>query len=207
LPAVEPVPRPEHEVEGPEDRTVRLTTQAEHRAAQWRRRLPKRYADATLTAMHPWQDPGGRIARWLEHGSQVLVLTGASDRGKSWLAHAVGNDALAAGRGVICWSVPDLNAAMRPDGDPRAYESACQAEVLVLDDLGREQVSEWTLEQLTRILDTRYREGRRTVVTTNLTYRDVTARYGVAVAGRITDGATIATFTESMPSLRQPAPW
>lgn len=41
-------------------------------------------------------------------------------------------------------------------------------EVLVLDDLGAEKSSEWTLSMLYHVLNERYNQGRTTIITTNL---------------------------------------
>jgi len=41
-------------------------------------------------------------------------------------------------------------------------------EVLVLDDLGAEKASEWTLSMLYHVLNERYNQGRTTIITTNL---------------------------------------
>jgi DNA replication protein DnaC len=43
-----------------------------------------------------------------------------------------------------------------------------EAEVLVLDDLGAEKSSEWTLSMLYHVINERYNEHRTTIITTNL---------------------------------------
>jgi DNA replication protein DnaC len=45
--------------------------------------------------------------------------------------------------------------------------------VLVLDDLGAEKSSEWTLSMLYHVINERYNQGRTTIITTNLPWDDL----------------------------------
>jgi DNA replication protein DnaC len=47
-----------------------------------------------------------------------------------------------------------------------------EADVLVLDDLGAEKSSEWTLSMLYHVINERYNERRTTIITTNLPWDD-----------------------------------
>jgi DNA replication protein DnaC len=44
----------------------------------------------------------------------------------------------------------------------------CSVDLLHIDDVGAEQTSEWVLEQLYTIINTRYEDGRAILLTTNL---------------------------------------
>lgn len=194
-------------VESDEDRAERLARQAAAKNAQWRHRLPTRYAAASLDSLVEQQDPEGRVRGWLDSAAVTLVLAGPADHGKTYAGYAVGNEAVARGYYALAWTVADLNAALRPGADlpERTYERAVGCDLLLLDDLGREQVTAWSLEQLQRILDARNRERRRTVVTTNLSYEQVADRYGSPVAGRLIDDAIIVKIEGER--LRKAAPW
>jgi DNA replication protein DnaC len=67
----------------------------------------------------------------------------------------------------------------------------------VLDDLGRERVTDWWVEQLQRIVDSRCGNERRLVVTANATadpraaYDELVARYGDPIVERILDGGGV----------------
>jgi DNA replication protein DnaC len=192
--------------EDEQDRAERLDRQRAGRIAAWERRLPVRFAHADLADVTDEQDPAGRARKWLARTeSLTLLLTGEPDRGKTHIAYAVGRDALAAGVWVEAWQVADLNAALRPGGDEAAYDRIVAVDLLLLDDLGREQVTDWSLEQLQRILDARSRARLRQIVTTNLTYRQTCERYGTPIAGRLNDAATIVKVEG--PSRRTPDPW
>lgn len=192
--------------ESEQDKRERQAAQRAGRNAQWAKRLPAMYEGATLAGLHATQDPGGKVSGWLDHpDSLTLVLVGPADRGKTHAAYAVGAEALRRGHTVVAYTLADLNAAMRPEGDPLAYERATTYEYLLLDDLGREQVTPWSLEQIQRIIDHRMRERLHTIVTTNLSATEIEERYGSPVIGRLTYQATIVKIDG--PSLRRPAAW
>lgn len=182
-------PAPRHETL--QDRAVRLRRQQAARDAAWIARRPRRFADAELADLADQQDPRGQIARWLGRGAATLALFGSAGTGKTWAAYAVGNAAVRAGTWSIAYTAVDLLADLRPGGaDPAAtYDRVSRCDLLVLDDVGREQVTAWSLEQMQRLLDARSRERRRLVWTTNLAYDALGERYGDPVVSRLLDDA------------------
>lgn len=83
----------------------------------------------------------------------------------------------------------DLGACERHhklgEGTPAAFDRACSARVLYLDDLGTEDARD--LAVLQHVLERRYSRGLATVTTTGLTKALLTERYGAATARRLTD--------------------
>lgn len=167
--------------------------QAANRAAVYIRRRPSRYADASYDILRPEQNPGGKVSRWWDHGPRALVIAGPSRTGKTTAAYAVANDVHAQGIWVIVWTAADLSAALKPEGEPLAYEYATTCPLLIIDDLGRERVTDWWLEQLQRIVDARCANNRRLIVTTNSggsadeAYDELVNRYGTPVVERLID--------------------
>jgi DNA replication protein DnaC len=190
------------------------TRQAANRHKAYANRRPTRYANATYAALrHPHQDPRGMVSAWWARGPRVLILAGPSRTGKTYAAHAVANSVHAQGQWVTASSAADLSAAMKPttrrgaDGrtattleDPLVYTTAATADLLVVDDLGRERVTEWWLEQLQRIVDHRCAHLGRMVVTTNIgttpqgVFAGLGERYGEPLAERLLDGGGILIF-------------
>jgi DNA replication protein DnaC len=58
---------------------------------------------------------------------------------------------------------------MYPQGRNRFIDSLNQYSLLILDDLGVERSSEFALEQMFHVIDSRYRSKKPMIVTTNLT--------------------------------------
>ena len=60
-----------------------------------------------------------------------------------------------------------------------------QVDLLHIDDLGAERRTEWVLEQLYSIVNTRYEEQRATLVTSNLDHEALTAQVGERIVSRL----------------------
>jgi DNA replication protein DnaC len=85
----------------------------------------------------------------------------------------VSKAALEAGRTVAIYSLPRLLSLVREaidseDGMLDLLDRLAQVDLLHLDDVGAERQTEWVLEQLYSIINTRYEDQRAIVVTTNL---------------------------------------
>lgn len=169
--------------------------QAANRAVVYTRRRPSRYATAAYNRLRADQDPNGKVSRWWAQGPRTLVVAGPTRTGKTTAAYAIANDAHAQEQWVMVWTAADLSAALKPDSaEPLAYDYATSCPLLVIDDLGRERVTDWWLEQLQRIVDHRCAHERRLIVTTNTAaeagavYDELSARYGHPVVERLLDG-------------------
>ena len=137
--------------------------------------------------------------------SQDLLIYGNPGNGKSHLAAAIGN-ALAADDVIVVFAAyVDLLESIKAtynggDGSEAAIlDAICRADLLILDDLGVERPSEYTLDVLFRITERRGRNFRRTVYTTNYSPPELVVRYDKAVGkveaqrviGRIIEGAQV----------------
>lgn len=176
----------------------------------WEARRPTRFASARVADL---EDLQGReqVQGWVDRTppydtSLTLVLrSNEPGVGKSHAAYAAGNRAVSAGLWTLAWTAIKFNDAIRPGNDDTAYDVAQECDLLLLDDLGREKVSEWTLERLQSVLDARWSNEKRTIITTNLSGADLLTRYGDALVDRITDTLTMVLVDGS--SRRRPLPW
>jgi DNA replication protein DnaC len=112
---------------------------------------------------------------------QWLVLAGAPGTGKTHLMAAIANAMIARGVPVLYAYVPDLldhwraGYSRRPDDEEEdeygsfdeRFERTKTVALLLLDDLGAQKKSDWTVEKLESLIDYRYREGLPLVCTTN----------------------------------------
>ncbi len=104
-----------------------------------------------------------------------IYFHGGVGRGKTHLAIAILQARLGINQGGMYVTAVELFQALRPKGgqqDGRQDELlnlVIKSPYLVIDDLGTEKVSEWTLEQLFYIVNARYMERvkRITVLTSN----------------------------------------
>ena len=103
-----------------------------------------------------------------------LTLLGEPGCGKTHLAAAVANQCAAQSMVVSFAVVPDLLDALRSTFDKKSrvrysdlLDTYKGADLLILDDIGSEQTTEWALEKLYQIINWRYNQRLPLVITTN----------------------------------------
>lgn len=102
-----------------------------------------------------------------------LYIEGTNGTGKTHLAAAIALQLIGEGIPVICKTSSDLLMDIKKAFDrPEVRESEVldvykKAELLIIDDLGKEQCSDWSMSTLYSILNDRYEDMRPTIVTTN----------------------------------------
>ncbi len=124
-----------------------------------------------------------------------LWLMGGVGTGKTTLAMLVSKAAASAGRSVAIYSLPRLLASIRRtyDGVPGEdtysafFERLASVDLLQIDDLGAENRTDWVLEQLYAIVDERYQAQRAVIVTSNVSYEELSEQIGSRVVSRLTE--------------------
>ena len=66
-------------------------------------------------------------------------------------------------------------------------EKYSRMEFLALDDLGAERVSDWSIQMLYLLIDRRYREMKRTLISTNLSLGKISGTLDDRIASRIAE--------------------
>lgn len=174
--------------------------------------VPPRYRDRTFDTFDPTVSKSAQVA--LEAAKQAveqrtsLALIGRPGAGKTHLAAAIGN---AVRFGEWC-NVTDLIGAIRQDirigendGHRLAADLAKEEGFVVLDDLGREKVTEFTGEVLYRLINRRYEHKRPTIVTSNCSMAELEANgYGPVISrlseeGRIVQMASATDYRTRKP--------
>lgn len=104
-----------------------------------------------------------------------LLLLGQVGSGKTHLAAAAANCLLSHGRRVLFLVVPDFLddlrnsfSGVREAETQGLLEAAKRTEILILDDLGSHNLTDWTKSVLFSILNYRVNEGLTTIATSNL---------------------------------------
>lgn len=155
--------------------------------------IPRIYAQCSFGdyQVTPENREAVKAARWLVNnsgGGQGLFIYGPQGTGKTMLAAIIANTLVANGKSVLFASVPDLLNDIRAtlfnsDGPETSdiFQAIKDVDLLVLDDLGAEKISEWTLEQLFVIINHRYNRWLTTVITSNHRMKELAKKMAAAV--------------------------
>lgn len=111
------------------------------------------------------------FARASEDSKSWLYLNGETGVGKTHLAIAIAGLRAEQGAAVRYWSVPDLLDNLRqaysssnPSAFVDAFEATRNVELLILDDFGAPNTTDWALEKLFQIITFRYDRRMPTVI-------------------------------------------
>jgi DNA replication protein DnaC len=171
--------------------TCRPARIARRRATAVAGRLPKRFREVSferepvISIERANPRPLQAVRAYVRNISEQLAagrgiwFTGDVGTGKTTLAMLISKAALDAGHTVAIYSLPRLLAMLRETYDEDSLYSLseltdrlCAVELLHIDDVGAEQTSDWVLEQLYTIVNTRYEDGKALLLTTNLVGRE-----------------------------------
>jgi DNA replication protein DnaC len=171
--------------------------------AELKAKMLKRVDDAMPVRYHGIEPPA-ETAEWREQmlagKPSNLILVGPTGTGKTCAVWATLRDLVErdwhVGRRPGTWiyhRATDLAAALRPNADVETViDKARKTPLLIIDDLGSAKLTDWQLEQLPRIVDSRWENARPTVITSNVPkLRDV---LDDRLASRLQDGSTTAVL-------------
>lgn len=132
-----------------------------------------------------------QVARNLDAG-RGLWIQGDVGTGKTTLAMLVSKAALDAGRSVAIYSLPRLLNLLRESMASEAgmvdfMDRLTAVDLLHLDDLGAENQTDWVLEQLYSIVNSRYEAERAIIATTNLMPDELAERLGARTVSRLVE--------------------
>lgn len=136
-------------------------------------------------------------------GRNGLFVSGPVGTGKTHLAAAIANYIMNRGTPVICQTMQDLLDGIRGafNRDARVTSSAVLAvykdvPLLIIDDLGKEQCTEWAVSTVYNIVNGRYEALMPTIVTTNYNDAQLLRRLTPAHGDSVTAEATIDRLRE-----------
>lgn len=123
-----------------------------------------------------------RKKRYVDHWEEMysraigLLLTGGVGTGKTFLAACAANTLIDQGVPVMMTNLARVLNTLTGlySGDRNAYiDSLNRYPLLILGDLGMERSSEFAMEQVYSVIDSRYRSRQPLIVTTNLSLEEM----------------------------------
>ena len=118
------------------------------------------------------------VERWddMKKTSTGLLLWGGVGTGKSFFAGCIANALLEQGIPVLMTNfarILNTLTGMFSEDRNQFISSLNQYHLLIIDDLGVERNSEFALEQVFNVIDSRYRSKKPMIITTNLTLSEL----------------------------------
>ena len=137
-----------------------------------------------------------KLLQWCETSTRtkdLIFLTGAVGVGKTHLAKCM------AKKLIDCGKIVNFTSAVKMAYDTRQLSDEVlhhysRVEVLVIDDLGTENITSKTIQALYIILSERKEKHLLTIITTNLTPADIDNTYGERIYSRLVERTTSICF-------------
>ena len=140
-------------------------------------KVPDKYVTAKFSDYEETADnrQALKMARWFvaKKPKTSLYFYGECGTGKTFLASLIAKEYLRDYREVVFGDVPSLLEEIKrtfnnPEKDSGAtFNRYCNCDLLVLDDLGAGQVTDWNIGVLYQIINQRYSTEKRTIITSN----------------------------------------
>ena len=174
---------------------------AQSRSSVNRARIPKRYLGKTLDSFE--NRKGDPVRTALKQGAKSwatdfanadrgLLLHGVTGCGKTHIAIGILHEVITRGHSGLYCNVTDLLTRLRhsyhseaEEREERILEEADNVDLLVLDDMGAEAVTDWVRDRLYLIVNRRYESQKLLIVTTNCDHAELRERIGRRTASRL----------------------
>lgn len=149
------------------------------------------YERADQAAMGKVLESCQRYVRGFGSESPNLLFTGAPGLGKTHLSLAIAEGVVNSGRLVMYVSAPHLmdeleRGKFQKDAAALEYrEIIFGCDLLVIDDLGTELVTQYTQAEIYDLVNTRLNTSCPTIINTNLSMKEIEKNYTSRVASRI----------------------
>ena len=141
-----------------------------------------------------------KYAQNFSNASENLFFCGDTGLGKTFLSSCIANEVASKGFSVAYESAVHLFTNMERakfKSDEGAQEKAdkyTDCDLLIVDDLGTEVVSQFTLTALYTLINDRVLRGKPTIISTNLTTEGIARRYNPQIGSRLRGNFRRVTF-------------
>lgn len=126
-----------------------------------------------------------------------LLLHGTPGNGKTYATCCVANELIEKGVTCICVSINSLLERIKEtynkygnQGEIDVLRGLTNADLVIIDDLGTEQATEWSKTRVYNIIDSRYRNGLPLIISTNITMEKIKEIYSERTYDRILEMCT-----------------
>ena len=152
-----------------------------------------------LKVMSKLLEKAMKFAEEFDKTGENLLICGNAGTGKTYLASCIANRALERGKSVYYQSAFKLfemfeNAKFKNgenEDNSFALNFIYDTELLIIDDIGTEFITQYTSAVFFDILSSRINSKKSTIITTNLELSDIDRTYSTRVASRLIGDYTV----------------
>jgi len=180
--------------------------------------IPKRFQHCRLANLEEYPEKKAKALAAVVGEGLSLFITGDKGRGKTHLAcalavewmkqrtKAVEEHAILGGLTTVAPNLSFLPAVeffveLKATFDSRdlteqdVIRKYCSQQLLILDDLGVEKVSDWSKQMIYALIDRRYRNMQQMIITSNLSLRQLAAQIDDRITSRIMEMGPVIGLT------------
>lgn len=129
--------------------------------------------------------------------SENLLFYGNSGTGKTFLSNCIAKELLDKGYLVVYRTAESLIQNLkhiRFDGDETLEDLIINCDLLIIDDLGTEQVSDFSKTELFNLLNKKILKNKKMIVSTNCTLEEILQIYSERISSRLLGNFTLHKF-------------
>lgn len=123
-----------------------------------------------------------------------LLFYGNSGTGKTFLSHCIAKDLLDRGYLVVYKTSDELIRNLKEirfDNNQQIEDLLVNCDLLIIDDLGAEQVTEFSVTELFTLLNKKILKKQKMIISTNLSLSDLTKTYAERITSRLFGNFTL----------------
>ena len=125
-------------------------------------------------------------------GGENLLLMGKTGTGKTHISTAIAREVIRKGYDVIYDTTQNIISDFEIDRFKNAYSQAepkadkyLECDLLIVDDLGTEFITPFTVSTIYNLVNTRQNRGLSTIISTNLSPEELSRRYEDRIYSRL----------------------
>lgn len=127
-----------------------------------------------------------------------LLFTGNTGLGKTYLTNCIANELLKKGKTVLYQTAPVMLDSILDyrfgKNNEFNYNDLLNVDLLIIDDLGTENLNNMKFTELFNIINTRLLKDKKTIISTNLSLAELASQYDDRVMSRLIGNYTICRF-------------
>jgi len=131
-----------------------------------------------------------------------LLFVGKAGTGKTFMSSCIANEIVNKGYTVLYQTAPLLMdmlleakfASLKDEIKKEQYSNVFDVDLLIIDDLGTENLNNMKFTELFNIINTRLLKDKKTIISTNLSLAELASEYDDRVMSRLIGNYTICRF-------------